>query len=74
MSTQLEIIRRRRVVLTAIGSLGDLNPYLALALGLQARGHDAVVAASACYRQKSKHWAWGFDSSAPTRRSLKTPP
>src|SRR3954451_20661100 len=42
----------RRIVLAAIGSLGDLHPYLAIALGLRERGHDVVMATSACYRQK----------------------
>ena len=40
----------RRVVVTTFGSLGDLHPYLALALGLRARGHDVVVATGKCYR------------------------
>lgn len=42
----------KRIVLTTYGSLGDLHPYLALALGLQARGHDPVVATSAVYRER----------------------
>ena len=29
----------RRVVLLTFGSLGDLHPYIALALELRARGH-----------------------------------
>ena len=33
-----------RIVFTTWGSLGDLHPYLALALELKRRGHDAVVA------------------------------
>jgi UDP:flavonoid glycosyltransferase YjiC (YdhE family) len=40
----------KRIVLTTFGSLGDLNPFIALALGLQARGHQPVIAASAYYR------------------------
>ena len=34
-----------RIVFTTWGSLGDLHPYLALALELKGRGHEAVVAA-----------------------------
>jgi len=34
----------RRIILTTFGSLGDLFPYIAVALGLQARGHEAVIA------------------------------
>ncbi|HEX5500379.1 MAG TPA: glycosyltransferase [Thermomicrobiales bacterium] len=42
----------RRVVLATFGSPGDLNPYLAIALELRRRGHDPVVATSACYRPR----------------------
>ncbi len=34
----------RRIVLTAVGSLGDLHPYLAVAQELGRRGHRPVVA------------------------------
>lgn len=73
MSTQHETIRKRRVVLTAIGSLGDLNPYIALALGLQARGHDAVVATSACYREKVEALGLGFRLIRPDSTFVQDP-
>jgi rhamnosyltransferase subunit B len=41
-----------RIVLTTFGSYGDLHPFLALALELKRRGHDAVIATSAFYRDK----------------------
>jgi hypothetical protein len=31
-------VHARRVVVTAFGSLGDLHPYLAIALGLKSQG------------------------------------
>lgn len=37
--------------MTTHGSLGDLHPYLGLALGLQARGHKPVLATSAYHRR-----------------------
>ena len=40
----------QRIVLTTFGSLGDLNPFIALARGLQARGHQPMIATSAYYR------------------------
>ena len=40
-----------RIVLTTYGSLGDLHPYLAIALGLKARGHQPVMATSEYYRR-----------------------
>jgi rhamnosyltransferase subunit B len=41
----------KRIVLSTFGSLGDLLPYLAFALGLKERGHVATIATSATYRQ-----------------------
>lgn len=42
----------RRIVLAALGSMGDLHPFMAIGLGLKARGHEAIVASGECYRQK----------------------
>lgn len=33
-----------RIVLSTFGSVGDLHPFVAIGKGLQARGHDAIVA------------------------------
>lgn len=41
-----------RIVLNTFGSFGDLHPYLALAVELRRRGHEAVIATSEVYRQK----------------------
>jgi UDP:flavonoid glycosyltransferase YjiC (YdhE family) len=57
--------RRRRIVLTTFGSLGDLHPYIAVALGLQARGHEAVIATSGYYRQKIEALGIGFRAVRP---------
>src|SRR6516164_4992690 len=56
---------RRRIVLTTFGSLGDLHPYLAVAPGLQARGHEAVIATSGYYRQKVEALDLGFRAVRP---------
>jgi UDP:flavonoid glycosyltransferase YjiC (YdhE family) len=56
---------RRRIVLTTFGSLGDLHPYVAVALGLRARGHDAVVATGECYRRKIEALGLGFRAVRP---------
>ena len=42
----------KRIVLTTFGSLGDLHPYMALALGLRERGHRPVIATTSYYREK----------------------
>jgi rhamnosyltransferase subunit B len=39
-----------RIVLTTFGSSGDINPYVALALGLRARGHEVVFAVEDSFR------------------------
>ena len=39
------------IVLTTIGSLGDLYPYLALAVELKQRGYTPLIATSEMYRQ-----------------------
>ena len=41
-----------RILITTFGSYGDLHPYIAIALGLKRRGHQAVIATSASYRAK----------------------
>jgi len=55
----------KRVVLTTIGTLGDLHPYLAIALGLKARGHETVVATGECYRRKVEALGLGFRPLRP---------
>lgn len=37
-------------MITTLGSYGDLHPYLALAIGLKSRGHEAVLATCPVYR------------------------
>lgn len=41
-----------RILLTSFGSLGDIHPYLALALGLRDRGHRVALATHGFYRDK----------------------
>jgi rhamnosyltransferase subunit B len=40
----------KRIVISSVGSLGDIYPYLALARQLTLRGHHAIFATSAYYR------------------------
>jgi UDP:flavonoid glycosyltransferase YjiC (YdhE family) len=58
-------VRRRRIILTTLGSLGDLHPYIAIGKGLQARGHEVVIATSPCYRQKIEGLRLGYWSMRP---------
>lgn len=54
-----------RIVLTTFGSLGDLHPYLAVGLGLQARGHEVVLATSEFYRAKVEGAGLAFHPVRP---------
>src|SRR6185437_13164467 len=38
------MIGMARIVISTVGSAGDLNPFLALGLGLRERGHDVLFA------------------------------
>jgi UDP:flavonoid glycosyltransferase YjiC (YdhE family) len=55
------------VVLATFGSLGDLHPFVALARGLEARGHTPVLATSEVHRQRVEDLGIGF---RPVRPSL----
>jgi UDP:flavonoid glycosyltransferase YjiC (YdhE family) len=54
-----------RIVFTTFGSLGDLHPYVAIALGLQTRGHDVIVATGECYRRKIEALTLSFRPVRP---------
>ena len=54
-----------RIVITTAGSLGDLHPYIAIAAGLQSRGHEVVMATNACYKQKVESLGLGFRPVRP---------
>ncbi len=41
-----------KIVVTTIGSLGDLHPQIAIALELQKQGHHVVFAAQSGYQTK----------------------
>ena len=57
--------RGARIVITTCGSLGDLHPYVAIALGLAARGHEPIVATGECYRKKIESLGIGFRPVRP---------
>ena len=56
---------RKRIVLTTFGSLGDLHPYIATALELQKRGHEAVLATCKYHRQRIEALGIGFRAVRP---------
>jgi MGT family glycosyltransferase len=55
----------QRIVLNAFGSFGDIHPYMAIAMELQARGHRPVIATSELYREKIVSAGIEFVSVSP---------
>ncbi|MFM7149198.1 MAG: glycosyltransferase [Gemmataceae bacterium] len=65
-STSIPFAKRgARIVLSTLGSLGDLHPYIALGLGLKARGHDVVLATSGFYESRITSQGLGFHAIRP---------
>lgn len=56
---------KKRIILNTYGSYGDIHPYMAIALELQARGHQPVIATSELYREKMQASGFEFVSVAP---------
>jgi rhamnosyltransferase subunit B len=54
-----------RIVLATFGSLGDLHPFLALARGLQSRGHTVVVATLPSYGSRVEEAGLPFHAIGP---------
>ena len=59
-----------RIVLATLGSFGDLHPFLAIGLGLKARGHDVTLASCPVYQAKVEVTGLVF---APLRPDAPTP-
>jgi UDP:flavonoid glycosyltransferase YjiC (YdhE family) len=54
-----------RIVLSNIGTFGDINPLVALALELKRRGHTPVMALPAVYRSKIEPLGLAFHAIRP---------
>ena len=54
-----------KIILATIGSLGDMHPKIALALGLKARGHEVTIAAMEAYRERIEPLGISFAPMAP---------
>jgi UDP:flavonoid glycosyltransferase YjiC (YdhE family) len=62
-----------RIVLTTIGSLGDLHPFIAIGLGLRDRGHNIVFATVKDYRAKVESLGFEFHSIRPDHIAMDDP-
>jgi UDP:flavonoid glycosyltransferase YjiC (YdhE family) len=63
-----------RVVLTTIGTLGDLHPYLAVAQALKKIGIDSVIATSDIYKEKVEKLGLKYAEIRPKTPDLKKNP
>jgi len=61
------------VVLTTIGSLGDLHPYIALALEMKKRYIEPVIATSNTYRSRVESLGIEFRPIRPVMPEQETP-
>jgi rhamnosyltransferase subunit B len=62
-----------RIVLTTIGSFGDLHPKIAIAFELRQRGHDVVFATHREYQDKIKALGFEFHRMRPDNTALNDP-
>jgi rhamnosyltransferase subunit B len=62
-----------RIVLTTIGSFGDLHPKIAIAFELRHRGHDVVFATHQEYQDKIKALGFEFHRMRPDNTALNDP-
>jgi UDP:flavonoid glycosyltransferase YjiC (YdhE family) len=62
-----------RIVLTTIGSLGDLHPKIAIALELRKRRHDVVFATHKEYQAKIEALGFEFHRIRPDNTALNDP-
>lgn len=54
-----------RILIHAFGSYGDIHPYMGMALELQRRGHQPLIATSSIYRQKIEAEGIAFRAIRP---------
>ena len=62
-----------RIVVITHGSLGDLSPYAAVALGLKKRGHKVILGTCPCHEQKVKSLGLEFRPVEPDCEWLSDP-
>jgi sterol 3beta-glucosyltransferase len=63
-----------RLVIPTIGSRGDVQPYIALGLGLQAAGHDVCLATHSDFEPLIRRRGLDFQAIAEDGRALQSSP
>ena len=59
-----------RIAILAMGTRGDVQPYVALGLGLQRAGHDVYIASLDLFRDFVEDVGLGFVSAGPVPKKL----
>lgn len=62
-----------RIVLTTIGSLGDLHPKIAIGLELRNRGHNIIFATHKKYQSKIEALGFEFYRMRPNATAFEDP-
>lgn len=62
-----------RIVVTTLGTLGDLHPMIAVALKLRQRGHDVVFVTHQVYRTKLEALGFEFHPMRPDFTAMNEP-
>lgn len=62
-----------RIVVTTLGTLGDLHPPIAVALELRHRGHDVVFVTHQVYRSKLESLGFEFHPMRPDFTAMNDP-
>lgn len=62
-----------QIVMLALGSRGDVQPFIALGLGLQAAGYDVRIVATTDYAELVRHYGLEFASAGGSIRELMDP-
>lgn len=69
----MNTFKKKRIVMTTMGSLGDLNPYIALALEMKKRFIEPVIATSEAYRERVESLNIEFHPIRPAMAKPDTP-
>ncbi len=62
-----------KIVITTIGSLGDLHPQIAIALELRKRGHNIIFVAQSGYQAKIEALGFEFHRLRPDSSAMADP-
>lgn len=65
------MLSRRKIVLSTCGSSGDLNPFIAVALELRARGYHPVIASQSEFGPRVEAEGLAFHPMRPGARDLE---